>query len=584
MIKEYYKFIKNYFSLSQTKVSYFIGMLFTAIGYKGFLILNTLFASWIIKYATENNLEMTYSSLGFLVVSYLMYKLFYYINIKIYGKNMNYCYCRLQTRLLNKLVTIDDNFTNHISKGKLINSINSDVIDIGDMCDQVSELLTTILQIVSVCVIIAIYNIYLVLIFLVYSFLYIWIRNYTDRKSSIYLKKQKHEIDRYSSLFSQILSGLQEIKTFSMLPKLKSKLNEIKNKYSKSYIMKRKYMTIRDNDIRFMTHGFKLLLYIILLLLMTAGKIKIDVLVLVISYFETIVTYLDKLISSTSTIREVNVSVERVNSILNYKVNDEITYGNVYNDNIDGIVEFDNVKFGYNSKEIIKGINLKIESHSLTAIVGQSGTGKTSIINLLLRLYKPTSGKILIDNVDIFDYSKEIYKSNVSVVNQKPFIFNMSIRKNLDFVDSNIEHQIEACKKVGIHDFIVSLPQGYNTILRENANNISGGQKQLISLARTLLSKSEILLFDEITSSLDPDTASNIDSILKDLKKDHTIIMITHKPELMKKADRIIVLHEGKIVGDGSHKELIENNEHYKWLQARKSASRLGVFNNEEIL
>lgn len=584
MIKEYYKFIKNYFSLSQTKVSYFIGMLFTAIGYKGFLILNTLFASWIIKYATENNLEMTYSSLGFLVFSYLMYKLFYYINIKIYGKNMNYCYCRLQTRLLNKLVTIDDNFTNHISKGKLINSINSDVIDIGDMCDQVSELLTTILQIVSVCVIIAIYNIYLVLIFLVYSFLYIWIRNYTDRKSSIYLKRQKHEIDRYSSLFSQILSGLQEIKTFSMLPKLKSKLNEIKNKYSKSYIMKRKYMTIRDNDIRFMTHGFKLLLYIILLLLMTAGKIKIDVLVLVISYFETIVTYLDKLISSTSTIREVNVSVERVNSILNYKVNDEITYGNVYKDNIDGIVEFDNVKFGYNSKEIIKGINLKIESHSLTAIVGQSGTGKTSIINLLLRLYKPTSGKILIDNVDIFDYSKEIYKSNVSVVNQKPFIFNMSIRKNLDFVDSNIEHQIEACKKVGIHDFIVSLPQGYNTILRENANNISGGQKQLISLARTLLSKSEILLFDEITSSLDPDTASHIDLILKDLKKDHTIIMITHKPELMKKADRIIVLHEGKIVGDGSHKELIENNEHYKWLQARKSASRLGVFNNEEIL
>lgn len=584
MIKEYYKFVKNYLNLSQTKTSYFIGMIFTAIGYKGFLLLNTLFASWIIKYATGNNLNMTYISLGLLVFSYLVYKLFYYINIKIYGKNMNYCYQSLQTRLLNKLVTIDDNFTNHISKGKLINSINSDVIDIGDMCDQVSELITTILQVIAVCIIVALYNIYLAIIFLIYSLLYIGIRNYTDRESSIYLRKQKHEVDRYSSLFSQILSGLQEIKTFDMLPKLKSKLNEIKNKYSKSYIMKREYLTIRDNDIRFMTHGFKILLYIILLLFMASGKIKIDVLILVIGYFETTITYLDRLIDSTSTIREVNVSVERVNSILNYKVNNEITYGNIYNDNINGIIEFDNVKFGYNSKEIIKGINLKIESNSLTAIVGQSGTGKTSIINLLLRLYKPTSGKILIDDVDIFDYSKEVYKSNVSVVNQKPFIFNMSIRKNLDFVDSNIEHQIEACKRVGIHDFIVSLPQGYNTILRENANNISGGQKQLISLARTLLSKSEILLFDEITSSLDPDTASNIDSILKDLKKDHTIIMITHKPELMKKADRIIVLHEGKIVGDGKHKDLLENNEHYRWLQARKSASKLGVFDNDEIL
>lgn len=581
MVKEYYKFIKDYLKLSQIKFSYFMGMIFTAIGYKVFLLLNTLFASWIIKYATTNDLQMTYFSLTLLVISYLMYKLFYYINIKLYGKNMNYCYRKLQTRLLNKLVTVDDNFTKHISKGKLINSINQDVMDIGDMCDQISELLTTILQVLVIFIIVAIYNIYIALIFLVYSTVYVGIRNYTDRKSSIYYRKQKHAVDRYSSLFSQILSGLQEIKTFDMLPKLKLKLNEIKNKYSKSYIQKRFYLTIRDNDIRFLTHGFTILLYVILLVLMIKGSIKIDVLVLIIGYFESTITYLDKLIETTSTIREVNVAVERVNGILNYKVNNAITYGKIYNDNIDGIVEFDNVRFGYNAKEIIKGINLKIESNCLTAIVGQSGTGKTSIINLLLRLYKPTSGKILIDGVDIYDYSKEVYKSNVSVVNQKPFIFNMSIKKNFDFVDSNINNQIEACKRVGIHDFISSLPQGYNTILRENANNISGGQKQLISLARTLLSKSEILLFDEITSSLDPDTASHIDLILKDLKKDHTIIMITHKPELMKKADRIIVLHEGKIVGDGKHKDLLANNEHYRWLQARKSASKLGVFDND---
>lgn len=581
MIKEYYNFIKSYLKLAQTKTSYFVGMIITALGYKGFLLLNTLFASWIIKYATGNDLKMTYISLGLLIGSYCLYKLFYYINIKLYGKNMNYCYRSLQTRLLNKLITIDDNFTKHISKGKLLNSINSDVIDIGDMCDQVSELFTTLIQVIVVCVIVALYSPFVAIIFLIYSLLYVGIRNYVDRKSAIYLKGQKHQIDRYSSLFSQILSGLQEIKTFDMLPKLKLKLNEIKNKYSKSYIMKRKYLTVRDNDIRFLTHTFKIALYVILLLLMMKERITIDILVLVIGYFETTITYLDRLIEATGTIREVNVSVERVNSILNYKGSSEIEFGNIFNDNIDGIVEFDNVKFGYNQKEIIKGISFKIKPNSLTAIVGQSGTGKTSIINLLLRLYKPNSGNILIDGIDIYDYSKEIYKSNVSVVNQKPFIFNMSIRKNLDFVDKNIEHQIDACKRVGIHDFIVSLPKGYNTVLRENANNISGGQKQLISLARTLLSKSEILLFDEITSSLDPDTASNIDEILKDLKKDHTIIMITHKPDLMKKADRIIVLHEGKIVGDGKHKELLETNEHYRWLQARKSASKLGVFNND---
>ena len=584
MIREYIKITKDYLSLSQTKLKYFLGMVFTSMGYRCFLLLNTLFASWIIKYATANNLNLTYTSLGLLAFSYAMYRVFYYINIKIYGKNMNFCFRSLQTKLFNKILIIDDKFTNHISKGKLINSINSDVINIGDMCDQVSEMITTLIQVIMVCIIIAIYNFYIALMFIVFMLLYIFIRNYFDRKSSIYLRKQKHEVDRYSNLFSQILSGLQEIKTFDMLSKLKSKLNEIKNKYSKSYLTKRKYIILRDNDIRFMTHGFRILLYIILLSLMIKGNIKIDILVLIIGYSETIITYLDRLIESTTSLREVNVSVQRVKSILTYQVNNDITYGNIYNDNIDGIVEFNNVRFGYNSKEIIKGISFKIESNSITAIVGQSGTGKTSIINLLLRLYKPTSGEILIDGVNIYDYSKDVYISNVSVVNQKPFVFNMSIRKNLNFVDSNIEHQIAACKRVGIHDFIVSLPQGYNTVLRENGSNISGGQKQLISLARTLLSKSEILLFDEITSSLDPDTSKKIQEILKDLKKDHTIIMITHKPELMKKADRIIVLHEGKIVGDGKHKELLENNEHYRWLNARKSASKLGVFNDDQIL
>lgn len=581
MIKEYYSFIKEYLKLSQTKISYFVWSFLTAIGYKAFLLLNTLLASWIIKYATGNDMNMTLFSLALLSGSYLMYKLFYYINIKIYGKNMNACYHGLQTRIFNKLVMVDDNFTKHISKGKLINSINSDIINVGDMCDQVAELITTLLQVLVIIIIVANYNIYLAAIFLVYTILYIGIRNYSDRLASIYLRKQKHEVDRYSNLFSQILSGLQEIKTFDMLPKLKLKLNEIKKKYSDSYFMKRKYLIIRDNDIRFLSHAFKILLYVFLLLYMAIFDLKIDILTLIIGYFETMILYLDRIIEASGTIREANVSVDRVSKILNYKINNEITYGNINNDEIVGVIEFDKVFFKYNSKEIIKGISMKIEANSLTALVGQSGTGKTSIIKLLLRLYKPNSGKIFIDGVDIFDYQKKIYKSNVSVVNQKPFIFNMSIRKNLNFVDTNIENQIKACKRVGIHDFIVSLPQGYNTILRENGSNISGGQKQLISLARTLLSKAEILLFDEITSSLDPDTASHIDVILNDLKKDHTVIMITHKPELMKLADRVIVLHEGKIVGDGKHTDLLGTSDYYRFLQARKSASKLGVFNND---
>ena len=142
----------------------------------------------------------------------------------------------------------------------------------------------------------------------------------------------------------------------------------------------------------------------------------------------------------------------------------------------------------------------------------------------------------------------------------------MSIRANLALIDSNKKRQIEACKRVGIHDFIMSLPDGYNTILKEDATNISGGQKQLLSLARALLTTSEIILLDEVTSSLDPNTTNKIIMLLDDLKTDHTLIVITHNKDIMKATDKLIVLNNGKIECTGKHEDLIKNNEFYRQL------------------
>lgn len=296
-------------------------------------------------------------------------------------------------------------------------------------------------------------------------------------------------------------------------------------------------------------------------------KITIGVLVLIIGYY-------DEIYDSDMNINELYnnlcsnaVRIDRLNKILNYHSKNMIEEGLFENDDIFGIVDFEHVDFIYDKTLILKDINLHFEPKTLYAIVGHSGSGKSTILRLLLRLYKPTKGGIYIDGTDVFSYSKEVYASNVGVATQKPFIFNMTIKENLDLVDSNSNHQIEACKRVGIHDFIMSLPKGYQTILKEDATNISGGQKQLIALARTLLSNAEILLFDEVTSSLDPNTTKQIIKVLKDLKKDHTIIMITHKPSLMKIADSIIVIDQGKVVGIGKHKKLLEKNKYYQRLQ-----------------
>lgn len=580
MIKEYYSIIKDYLNLIELKTKYLVINILSAFFYKGFAIILPLISSLIIKYLTESNQEMTYLCVIAFLVVYFLYNIALYINYRIYGYNVSFCYNNLTNKVLNKLIHVDNNFTRIISKGRILNSINSDIICIGDINDEISELVMGIIQIVAVLIIVALYNVFFAVVFLIFTYFYILIRNRCDIKASYYHNKVMIQDDKYSILLTQIISGLQEIKTFNMLEKLDSKLNIIQRRFTKNYKLKRYYMMWRDIDVKLVIYIFRFILYMISIYSMYNGYIDVSVLVLIISYHEYLVVYINDFIDASSEIREESISIERVNNILNYN-SKEIEFGLLDTNDLYGLIEFKNVSLQIKDKQILKNINLKIDHNEVVAIVGETGSGKTMILNLLLRLYEPTKGKITLDNINIYDFSKDIYTSNVSVVNQRPFVFNMSIRKNLDFVDTNIEHQIEACKKAGIHDFIETLPKGYNTILRENGTNISGGQKQMISIARTILTDAEVLLFDDITTSLDSDTAKLVPKLINSLKKDHTIIMITKKPDLMKQADRVIVLDKGCVVAAGTHKELIKTNEIYKNLNSRKSPSRIGVFDND---
>ena len=176
---------------------------------------------------------------------------------------------------------------------------------------------------------------------------------------------------------------------------------------------------------------------------------------------------------------------------------------------------------------------------------GNVGEGKMTLFDLLFRFYPVSEGKIYLDGRDIYDYSSNIYASNITMVKQNPFFYNMSIYQNLRLVNSSKKRQIAACKEVGIHDFIMSLKKNYSTVLRQNARNLSGGQKQLLAIARALLTDAEILLMDDITASLDPKTTIHIVSLLKRLKEDHTILVITNREDLIRAADQIIYLKDG---------------------------------------
>ena len=205
--------------------------------------------------------------------------------------------------------------------------------------------------------------------------------------------------------------------------------------------------------------------------------------------------------------------------------------------------------------------------HVQDAIVGKPGSGKTTIVNLLYRLYRVKSGSILLDDESIYNYSDKIYSSNISGVFQKSLIFKMSIKDNLSLIDSNPDHQIAACKRVGLHKDIKALPKGYDTIIDAEDSLLSDGQTQKLALARALLSKAEVLLLDEVTSNIDPKSTTEIAELLQDLKEDHTIIITTHKPQLMEVADRVVVLKDGKVSAKGTNKEVYKKSKLYQELR-----------------
>lgn len=567
MIKRYYLILKKFFSLGANNKRLLFHLFFSAFLRSMSLLLIPFMAAKIVEFATIKDYKTTFiCAIIFFVVS-LIYVLCHHYKYVAYKNNSIFTHNKLQELILNKVTSYDENFTKNISTSYIVNTAFNDVGDVMQVPDQIFDTIMRLLNIVIALVILFSVNVYVGLSALILNVISIYALDKNMRKRDFYLNGQRKHQDSISSLMGQVLDGNKEIKAFNMNENLNTYLENYKKLWRKDYFRKRRYA---DNIYVFVPTilGFgKIIIYLILINLILSGKYEVATLVLVIGYYENIEDVFERLYDGLEKVSANSTKIDRIYKILNYKTKNMLDFGSNDNDYIKGKIEFKNVSFTYEKQEVLKNVSFEIEPQSFTAIVGKSGSGKSTIFRLLLRLYKADKGTILLDDESIYDYTKEVYSSNVSIVTQKPFIFDMSIRENFNLVDSNHEHQIEACKRVGIHDYIMSLKDGYNTKLIADAENISNGQKQLIALARTLLSKSEVLLFDEVTSSLDINTSKHVMNVLKDLKRDHTILMITHKPALMKLADDVIVIDHGRLVGRGNNKTLLKDNKYYQLLQ-----------------
>ncbi len=244
-----------------------------------------------------------------------------------------------------------------------------------------------------------------------------------------------------------------------------------------------------------------------------------------------------------------------------------------------GAMEFKNVQFGYKSYEpVLKDINLKIEPGEMIGLVGHSGAGKSTLINLCMRLYDPTLGSVSISGTDIREVDQSELRKQIGVVFQETYLFSGSVYENIAYArpDASPDEILAAAKAANAHDFIIKLPDGYNTTIGENGHSLSGGERQRLSIARAILKNPKILILDEATSSLDPETEIQIQEALHNLTAGRTTIAIAHRLSTLHNANRLVVIEKGRIAEVGSHTELMENGGIYHDLvMAQRQTAKL---------
>ena len=290
------------------------------------------------------------------------------------------------------------------------------------------------------------------------------------------------------------------------------------------------------------------------------GFVTLGIITAFIQYAEMLFRPLRQIADKFNTLQMGMVAANRVFGILDTKSHIADT-GTVDYTSTKGEIEFRNVHFGYNEdEEVIKGISFKAKPGETVAIVGATGAGKSTIINLLNRFYEINSGDILIDNISLKDYKLASIRSQIAVVLQDVFLFADSILNNITLGNPNIleEEVIDAAKEIGVHKFIDSLPEGYHYNVKERGSMLSSGQRQLISFLRAYVSKPSILILDEATSSVDTYSEELIQTATDKITEGRTSIVIAHRLATIKKADKIIVMDAGKIVEEGTHKELLK--------------------------
>ena len=529
-----------------------------------------------------------------LILSELINQIVYYRNVKTFvmiastylilliGYTTNYfwrmmLYQAIENRFINKIkVDLFYKITNSTSNN-LINIKSGDLVETIDRDSE--QIHSSIIHgfyirsisdgfgVILIMTIVMLINYKIGLLITLLSSLSIYVSQKANKDIYFLNESNRNQYTSYISWLYEVIKGIEDIRLFSGRKWVITKFL----KYNKTFIKnevkleQKKIIVTKLND--FLSLLCNIAFYIICAFLIKNKEISIGYFFTFTIYYAQVNSFMSNLIERLYMFQKGKVSAEKVNSLCRLPVeNGERKKDLVINK---GNIQFRNVSFSYNSNRyILRNVSFDIFARTKIGIVGDSGEGKSTLAYLLAAFYHPLTGEIIVDGNDIGQYSTKSIRENISIVGQTPVVFNGTIRFNLCLGNPFItDEQIWAmCEKVRLVKVIESLPKGLDTIIGKNGISLSGGQYQRLNIGRVLLRNTPIIIFDEVTSSLDKHTEKFILNCIESLKDNHTIILISHRLYTLVDCDKIIIMKGGKKIAEGTHNEMIRECHHYKKL------------------
>ena len=500
---------------------------------------------------------------GIEIVLYIMYYFKFFLYQKIYQKTL----VNLQIAIARETLKLEVKEMDKAGSGLFIDRLNKDTQDISAMFMEYTYWTSYVISNVGVLVTILILNKYLFIYAIITSISIFLIMQKRLNKQYQVERKVKKLQEKKTGLTSELVRGIRDIKALNasktILNQTSKRIIETSNEEVKALRIRGLY-TYFENNMRAISDFFFIILGCFLY---SKNLLTIPTFVIIYNYQTKVKNLLMGIAQLLEYNKKFTVASDRIYEVIEDNTFEKEKFGTKEIKKLNGNIKFENVNFSYQPENaIIKNMSFEIQPNKKVAFVGKSGSGKTTIFNLISRLYHIDSGKIELDHNNINDLTRNTIRNNMSIITQNPYIFNFSIKDNLKLAKSNatMTEIRNACKLACIDEYIMSLPEQYDTLVGENGVILSGGQKQRLAIARALLTETEIILFDEATSALDNETQSEIQKAIANLQGEYTILIVAHRLSTVIDCDKIFVVDDGKIIAEGTHKYLLKTSKFYK--------------------